>query len=51
MKKIVALLTIVALTSCGSGTSSEVKNDSTCTSCDSTKVDSTAVKVDSVTVK
>lgn len=43
MKKIVALFAIVALTSCGNGTSSEVK------SCESTSVcsDSTA-KIDSV---
>jgi len=48
MKKIVALFAIVALASCGSGTSTEVKSDSTAVVVDSTKTDSTVVSVDSV---
>jgi hypothetical protein len=47
MKKIVALLAIVALASCGSGAATEVKNDSTAVAVDSTKKDSTVVTVDS----
>jgi hypothetical protein len=47
MKKIVTLLTIVALVSCGTGTSTEVKTDSTAFKADSTKVDSTVAPVDS----
>jgi len=47
MKKILAILSIVALTSCGTGTSTEVKTDSTAVVADSTKVDSTVVSVDS----
>ena len=44
MKKIVLLLSIVALSSCGSGPSTEVKSDSTTVVVDSTKVlDSTYV--------
>ena len=44
MKKIVLLLSIVTLASCGSGPSTEVKSDSTNVSVDSTKVlDSTSV--------
>jgi hypothetical protein len=44
MKKIVLLLSIVALASCGSGPSTEVKSDSTAVAVDSTKVlDSTSV--------
>jgi uncharacterized lipoprotein YajG len=44
MKKIVLLLSIVALSSCGSGPSTEVKSDSTAVVVDSTKVlDSTYV--------
>jgi uncharacterized lipoprotein YajG len=44
MKKIVLLLSIVALASCGSGPSTEVKSDSTAVAIDSTKVlDSTSV--------
>jgi hypothetical protein len=54
MRKIVTLLTIVALASCGSSTSTCEKGtcDST-TCCDSTLVvsDSTKVSVDSVEVK
>jgi hypothetical protein len=54
MRKIVALLAIVALASCGSSTSSKCEKG-TCdsTSCDSTLVvsDSTKVLVDSVEVK
>ena len=48
MKKIVALFAIVALASCGSGASTEVKSDSTAVVVDSTKTDSTVVSVDSV---
>lgn len=54
MRKIVALLTIVALASCGSSTSTCEKGTSCdSTSCDSTLVvsDSTKVVVDSVEVK
>jgi hypothetical protein len=54
MRKIVALLAIVALASCGSSTST-CENGNSCdsTSCDSTLVvsDSTNVIVDSVEVK
>ena len=48
MKKIVALFAIVALASCGTGTSTEIKSDSTAVVVDSTKTDSTVVSVDSV---
>jgi len=48
MKKILAILSIVALVSCGTGTSTEVSTDSTAVATDSTKVDSTVVSVDSV---
>jgi hypothetical protein len=41
-------LSIVALASCGTGTSTEVKSDSTAVVADSTKLDSTVVSVDSV---
>ena len=47
MKKILAILSIVALASCGTGTSTEVKTYSTAVVADSTKVDSTVVSVDS----
>jgi uncharacterized lipoprotein YajG len=47
MKKILTILSIVALASCGTGTSTEVKTDSTAVVADSTKVDSTVVSVDS----
>lgn len=47
MKKIVALFAIVALASCGTGTSTEVLTDSTAVVADSTQVDSTVVSVDS----
>ena len=50
MKKILAILSIVALASCGTGTSTEVKSDSTAVVVDSTKTDSTVVSVDSVIV-
>ena len=50
MKKIVALFAIVALVSCGTGTSTEVSTDSTAVVVDSTKTDSTVVSVDSVKV-
>jgi hypothetical protein len=50
MKKIFALLSIVALTACGGqGTSTEVKTDSSAVVVDSLKVvDTTAVKVEEV---
>lgn len=52
MKKILALLSIVALTACGGeGTSTEVKNDSSAVVVDSLKVDSAAVVVDSSAAK
>lgn len=48
MKKIVALFAIVALASCGSGVSTEVKSDSSAVVVvDSTKKDSTVVSVKS----
>jgi len=47
MKKIVALFAIVALASCGSGVSTEVKSDSSALVVDSTKKDSTVVSVES----
>jgi hypothetical protein len=46
MKKIVALFAIVALASCGTGTSTEVSTDSTAV----VLVDSTNVVVDSLQV-
>jgi hypothetical protein len=53
MKKIVALFAIVALASCGNGTSTEVKStDSTVVAVDSTMiVDSTATVVDTTKVE
>jgi hypothetical protein len=53
MKKIVALFAIVALASCGNGTSTEVKStDSTVVAVDSTMiVDSTATLVDTTKVE
>jgi hypothetical protein len=53
MKQIVALFAIVALASCGNGTSTEVKTDSTAVSIDSTAVsaDSTTAKISADTVK
>jgi len=51
MKKIVALVSILALASCGGSTSTEVKTDSTSVVTDSTKADSTvAVTADTTTV-
>ena len=47
MKKVLAIFAIVALSSCGNGTSTEVKSDSTAVAVDSVKVDSAAVSVDS----
>lgn len=55
MKKVLALLSIVALASCGEGSSTEttttdsttVSVDSTIVKSDSTKTDSTSVSVDS----
>jgi hypothetical protein len=46
MKKVIAILSIVALVSCGGGNSSEVVVDST--SVDSALVSDTAVVLDSV---
>jgi hypothetical protein len=53
MKQIVALFAIVALASCGNGTSTEVKStDSTVVAVDSTMVvDSTASVVDTTKVE
>jgi hypothetical protein len=52
MKQIVALFAIVALASCGNGTSTEVKStDSTVVAVDSVAVDSVAVTVDSAKVE
>ena len=48
MKKVLALLSIVALTSCGNGTSTEVTADSVSAIVDSTKVgvtDSSTAKI------
>ena len=47
MKKVLAIFAIVALASCGNGTSTEVNSDSTAVAVDSVKVDSAAVSVDS----
>ena len=44
MKKILAIVSIVALASCGTGTSTEVKTDSTAVVADSTNVDSAAAE-------
>jgi hypothetical protein len=52
MKKILGLLTLVTLVSCGgSGTSTEVKSDSTTVVVDSLKQDSTVVPVDTTKVE
>ena len=52
MKKVLALLSIVALTACGGeGTSTEVKTDSSAVVVDSLKVDTTAVFVDTTAAK
>ena len=52
MKKILALLSIVALTACGGeGTSTEVKTDSSAVVVDSLQVDSTALTVDTTAAK
>jgi hypothetical protein len=53
MKQIVALFAIVALASCGNGTSTEVKStDSTAVAVDSTMaVDTTSVAVDTAKVE
>ena len=47
MKKVLAIFAIVALASCGNGTSTEIKSDSTAVAVDSVQVDSAAVSVDS----
>ena len=52
MKVIFGLLTLVALASCGgTGTSTEVKSDSTTVVVDSLKQDSTVVPVDTTKVE
>lgn len=52
MKKILALLSIVALTACGGeGTSTDVTSDSSAVVVDSLNVDSSAVVVDSTAAK
>lgn len=51
MKKVLAIFAIVALASCGNGTSTEVKNDSTKVAVDSVKVDSTVAPVDTIKTK
>jgi len=52
MKKVLALLSIVALTACGGeGTSTEVKTDSSAVVVDSLKVDTTDVVVDTTAAK
>ena len=50
MKKIVALVSILALASCGSSTSTEVKTDSTAVVADSAKADTAAVVVSDTTL-
>ena len=51
MKKVIAILSIVALASCGGGQSTETPTtDSTKVSTDSTSSDSTKVVVDSTTI-
>jgi hypothetical protein len=45
MKKIVALVSILSLASCGGSTSTEVKTDSTAVVVDSAKADTAAVVV------
>jgi hypothetical protein len=47
MKKVLAIFAMVALASCGNGTSTEVKSDSTAVAVDTVNVDSAAVSVDS----
>jgi uncharacterized lipoprotein YajG len=51
MKKIVALVSILALASCGGSTSTEVKTDSTAVVADSAKADTAAVVADTVAVE
>jgi protein involved in sex pheromone biosynthesis len=51
MKKVLAIFaiaSIVVLSSCGNGKSTEINSDSTVVAVDSVKVDSAAVSVDSV---
>ena len=49
MKKLLVLLSVIALVACGQGPkSTEVKTDSTAVAVDSTLVDTTKVLVDSV---
>lgn len=50
MKKVLALLSIVALASCGNTTSTDVKTDSTAVVTDTTLTDSIKVPVDSTKV-
>lgn len=47
MKKVLAIFAIVALASCGNGTSTEIKSDSTAVAVDTVNVDSASVSVDS----
>lgn len=51
MKKIVALVSILTLASCGSSTSTEVKTDSTVVAVDSAKADTAAVVADTAAVE
>lgn len=51
MKKVFAIFTIVALASCGGGTSTEVSNDSSAVKVDSVVVTDSAQVVDTVVSK
>jgi hypothetical protein len=51
MKKIVALVSILTLASCGGSTSTEVKTDSTAVVADSVKADTIAVVADTTVAK
>jgi len=51
MKKIVALVSILTLASCGSSTSTGVKTDSTAVVTDSVKSDTIAVVADTTVAK
>jgi hypothetical protein len=48
MKKVLSIFAIVALASCGNGTSTEIKSDSTAVAVDTVNVDLLEVSVDSV---
>jgi hypothetical protein len=43
MKKVLAIFAIATLASCGNGTSTEIKSDSTAVSVDTVNVDSSSV--------